>query len=141
MSVTLSVKELSRFAGEGNSASPFRFLLFRSGSEEGPYSLDELEALHAARQISSATPCRSKEAKEWHDLAFVLKTADDNQRENQERGKSREERPVISARQPLSSFMLDLVELSRRENRSLVAIKWCLIVLVLLVGCVAWKTW
>lgn len=113
------------------------FFLFRQGEEEGPYSFEELEELRDSGKIPPATPCRARAAKEWHDLAFILKEAADDG--SSEPGESTPSRPSLSAAvkvEPMNKLVMDLVELSRRQNRLLASIKWSLfgLALVLLGG-------
>lgn len=136
---TFAVKERMSGNGKTRTGSPTGFFLFRGDAEDGPYSLSELRALHAGHRVSPSTPCRSREAKEWHDLAFVLRNANDDEGAKPTNDTRRRESFAPATQQRVSSFVLDLVELSRRQHRSLVAIKWCLFVLVLCAGFVVWK--
>lgn len=119
------IREKSKFILNGRAGLNDYFFLFRQGEEEGPYSFEELEELHGSGKISSATPCRSRSAREWQDLAYLLKEAPDEQRLDPAEKSSAQDPPATTQKvEPMNKLVMDLIALSRRQNQLLASIKW-----------------
>jgi hypothetical protein len=109
------------------------FFLFRNGEEDGPFSLRELKDLQQAGDISPATPCRSRRAREWHDLAFMVKAAAHEEKPGTIAEHPTEGAASGQAQEPsLKEILNELVTASQRQNRLLSAIRWSLLVLILM---------
>ncbi len=116
-----------RGASRDPSAAAVQYFLYRGRAPEGPYSIGELREMFESGQAGAATPCRPAASREWHDLAFVVGQA---AKEAEARGAPESGESDTEGR-TLSRLVGELVELSKRQNRLLVAIKWSLLALLL----------
>jgi hypothetical protein len=124
------------------------YFVFREGEEDGPYSLEELETLFRNGEMRSATPCRRRSEKEWHDLGYLLNSAASIQQPDSPPPAHLSMQPRSALPQPhlvetprpegsgtVRELVTELVLVTRRQNQLLAGIKWGIVgILVMLAG-------
>lgn len=108
------------------------FFLFCQGEQEGPFSFQKLEELFGSEELSPATPCRSRREREWHDLAFILREKSPARIPATTPDPPATEAPNRRKDESLKDLIVNLVEMTERQNRLLTSIRWILLVLVLM---------